>query len=76
MLLYVLAALILPRFFVKCGGVKRQLVLAIASLAFGIAAIDLGRAIAYARALAFALIKCPANWTFLHCSTLQLPLEL
>ena len=52
--LYVLAALFLPRFFVKCGGVKRQLVIAIASLAFGIAAIDFGRAIAFARAVAFA----------------------
>ena len=50
---YALTALFLPRFFVKCGGIKRQVVLAIASLAFGIAAIDFGRAVAFARAVAF-----------------------
>jgi hypothetical protein len=61
--MYVLAALFLPRFFAKCGGVKRQLVIAIASLAFGIAAIDLGRAIAYARAIAFASTNI-SNLTF------------
>ena len=51
--IYVLIALFLPRFFVKCGGVKRQLVIAIASLAFGIAAVDFGRAVVFARAVAF-----------------------
>ena len=50
---YALTALFLPLFFVKCGGIKRQVVLAIASLAFGIAAIDFGRAVAFARAVAF-----------------------
>ena len=50
---YALTALFLPPFFVKCGGIKRQVVLAIASLAFGIAAIDFGRAVAFARAVAF-----------------------
>ena len=49
--------------------------IAIAALAFGIAAIDLGRAIAYARALAFAQ-QISADWTFPQCSTLQLPLQL
>ena len=52
--IYVLTALILPRFFVKCGGIKRQQIIALASLGFGIAAVDLGRAIAYARAVAFS----------------------
>ena len=51
---YALTALFLPLFFVKCGGTKRQVVLAIASLAFGIAAIDFGRAVAFARAVAFS----------------------
>ena len=50
---YALTALFLPPFFVKCGGIKRQVVLAVASLAFGIAAIDFGRAVAFARAVAF-----------------------
>ena len=50
---YALTALFLPLLFVKCGGIKRQVVLAIASLAFGIAAIDFGRAVAFARAVAF-----------------------
>ena len=51
---YALTALFLPLLFVKCGGIKRQVVLAIASLAFGIAAIDFGRAVAFARAVAFS----------------------
>ena len=51
---YALTALFLPPFFVKCGGIKRQVVLAVASLAFGIAAIDFGRAVAFARALVFS----------------------
>ena len=50
---YALTALFLPPFFVKCGGTKRQVILAVASLAFGIAAIDFGRAVAFARAVAF-----------------------
>ena len=52
-LVYALIALLVPQFFVKCGGVKRQRILVIASLAFGVAAIDFGRAVAFARALAF-----------------------
>ena len=57
--IYVLIALFLPRFFVKCGGVKRQLVIAIAALAFGIAAIDFGRAVVFASAVAPANVQQP-----------------
>ena len=54
---YASIAIFLPRFFVKCGGVKRQVVIAIASLAFGVAAIDFGRAVVFARAVAFTLAE-------------------
>ena len=60
---YALTALFLPPFFVKCGGIKRQVVLAIASLAFGIAAIDFGRAVAFARAVAFTPLRKHTNST-------------
>ena len=54
--IYISIAIILPRFFGKCRGRERRTVIAIASLGFGIAAVELGRAIVYARAVAFTTI--------------------
>ena len=51
--IFALTALFVPQFFVGCGGSKRQLVIAVASLASGIAAVDFGRAVAFSRAIAF-----------------------
>ena len=63
---FVLATLILPRFFVRCRDTKRQLIITVASLASGIAAVDLGRAIVFARAVAFI----PSNITLVDFSPL------